>query len=109
MATLKSIKCDSFVIWQERLKKTDDGSHTIYVPKLDEHYHSINGAMTESEHIYTGAAFDYSDKEFVRVLEYGMGTGLNVLLTYLRASKAGEGFFTIPLRNILLQRQSWSY
>lgn len=68
-----------------RIKNTEDGSHTIYVPELNEHYHSVNGAMTESEHIYTGAAFDYSDKESVRVLEYGMGTGLNVLLTYLRA------------------------
>ena len=76
-----------------RMKKTDDGSHTIYVPGLDEHYHSVNGAMTESEHIYTGAAFDYSDKESVRVLEYGMGTGLNVLLTYMRATAGRRRVF----------------
>ena len=75
------------------LKKTDDGSHTIYVPELDEHYHSVNGAVTESKHIYTGAAFDYSDKASVRVLEFGMGTGLNVLLTYLRAAKSRRKVF----------------
>ncbi len=69
-----------------KLKKTNDGSHTIYVPMLNEHYHSVNGAVKESEHIYAGAAFDFSDKKFARVLEYGMGTGLNVLLTYLRAA-----------------------
>jgi len=75
------------------LKKTDDGSHTIYVPTLDEHYHSANGAVTESEHIYTGAAFDFCDKEYVRVLEFGMGTGLNVLLTYLHAAKSRRKVF----------------
>lgn len=76
-----------------KLKETGDGSHTIYIPDLDEHYHSVNGAVAESEHIYIGAAFGYSKKNPVRVLEFGMGTGLNILLTFLRAGEGGREVF----------------
>ena len=31
---------------------TSDGSHTLYNKKLNETYHSIHGAIQESEHIY---------------------------------------------------------
>ena len=31
---------------------TEDGSHTIYNPELDETYHSIHGAIQESNHVY---------------------------------------------------------
>ncbi|MBL7972424.1 MAG: SAM-dependent methyltransferase, partial [Prolixibacteraceae bacterium] len=31
---------------------TEDGSHTIYLPEIDEHYHSVHGAIQESVHIY---------------------------------------------------------
>lgn len=70
-----------------KLKLTEDGSHTIFVPELGEHYHSIHGAVTESEWIFLDAAFQCSTKQRVRVLEFGMGTGLNVLLTYIRATR----------------------
>jgi tRNA U34 5-methylaminomethyl-2-thiouridine-forming methyltransferase MnmC len=76
-----------------RLVKTDDGSHTIYVPELGEHYHSIHGAVQESEHIYIQAGFLYSERDPVRVLEYGMGTGLNMLLTYIHAARTGRKVF----------------
>ena len=32
-------------------EKTTDGSHTLYIPELNEHYHSVKGALTESLHI----------------------------------------------------------
>jgi tRNA U34 5-methylaminomethyl-2-thiouridine-forming methyltransferase MnmC len=75
------------------LKETGDGSHTIYIPDLDEHYHSVRGAVAESQHIYIGAGFDCSVNSSVRVLEFGMGTGLNVLLTFLRARESGRKVF----------------
>ena len=31
-----------------KLEQTADGSYTLYVPELDEHYHSVKGALTES-------------------------------------------------------------
>lgn len=35
-----------------QIEKTADGSNTLFVPELDEHYHSIKGALTESDHIF---------------------------------------------------------
>ena len=35
-----------------KLEQTADGSYTLYVPELDEHYHSVKGALTESQHKY---------------------------------------------------------
>lgn len=72
---------------ERKLIRTEDGSHTIYVPELGEHYHSIHGAVTESAHIYIDAAFCFSSKNPVRVLEFGMGTGMNVLLTCISAER----------------------
>lgn len=39
------------------IEVTDDGSATLFVPALDEHYHSVKGALTEAEHIYRDCAF----------------------------------------------------
>jgi tRNA U34 5-methylaminomethyl-2-thiouridine-forming methyltransferase MnmC len=62
---------------------TGDGSHTLYVPELDEHYHSIYGAVAESRHIFLEAGFNYIYKPHkkIKILEVGFGTGLNALLT----------------------------
>ena len=73
-----------------KLVKTEDGSHTIYVPELGEHYHSIHGAIRESEHIFIQAGFMNNEKDPVRILEFGMGTGLNVLLTYIHSVRTGR-------------------
>ena len=37
---------------QREIQITDDGSATLYLPQLDEHYHSVKGAITASRHIY---------------------------------------------------------
>ena len=36
---------------------TSDGSVTLYIPEIDEHYHSTNGAFIEADHVYINAAF----------------------------------------------------
>ena len=65
---------------------TDDGSATLYVKELDEHYHSVKGALTESEHIFRDCAFLFHSKGGrVRVLEIGFGTGLNAVVTAMAA------------------------
>ena len=67
---------------------TDDGSATLYVREIDEHYHSVKGALTESEHIFRDCAFLYRSKgERVRVLEVGFGTGLNAVVTAMAANE----------------------
>ncbi|MGF7080010.1 tRNA (5-methylaminomethyl-2-thiouridine)(34)-methyltransferase MnmD [Mucilaginibacter sp. UYCu711] len=67
------------------LVKTADGSNTIYNPQVGENYHSINGALQESRHVFLNAGLQYfldnSPAKQVAVLEVGFGTGLNFLLT----------------------------
>lgn len=63
------------------IKETSDGSSTFYVPALDEHYHSVHGAMTESLHVFIRPGLEMCEKANVRILEVGFGTGLNALLT----------------------------
>jgi len=72
---------------KRRIIKTEDGSHTIFVPELGEHYHSIHGAVRESGTIFIEAGFNACDRNPLNILEFGMGTGLNVLLTYKEAKK----------------------
>jgi tRNA U34 5-methylaminomethyl-2-thiouridine-forming methyltransferase MnmC len=64
-----------------QLEETSDGSHTLYVPELDEHYHSIHGAVQESLFIFIKNGFDFCEASPVNILEIGFGTGLNALLT----------------------------
>lgn len=61
---------------------TKDGSHTIYIPEMDEHYHSTYGAIQESLHIYINEGLLQVGKKEISILEIGFGTGLNAYLTY---------------------------
>lgn len=63
------------------LRTTADGSHTLYLPAMDEHYHSVNGAIGESEHIFVNAGLRSLTPRKICVLEIGFGTGLNAFLT----------------------------
>ena len=71
--------------WIEKLLTTEDGSTTLYIPELNEHYHSIHGAIQESIHIFIKAGIEYYGQKNIRVLEAGFGTGLNAFLTLLEA------------------------
>jgi len=66
-----------------------DGSPTLFLPDMDEHYHSINGAIQESQHVYIEAGFNQCLKNTIHVLELGFGTGLNALLTAMEAERRG--------------------
>ncbi len=69
---------------------TDDGSHTIFLPHLKEHYHSTFGAMEESKHIFINAGLKtlINSLEEINIFELGFGTGLNAFLTYFEAKNA---------------------
>ena len=70
------------------IELTADGSNTLFVPELNEHYHSVKGALTESEHIFIRMGLEHHPSPTPRVLEIGFGTGLNAFLTLLYADKA---------------------
>jgi tRNA U34 5-methylaminomethyl-2-thiouridine-forming methyltransferase MnmC len=65
---------------------TEDGSHTLFVPELNEHYHSVHGAIQESDFIFIKSGLDYCRKNRVRIFEVGFGTGLNAFLTFINAA-----------------------
>ena len=69
------------------LKITEDGSHTLYVPEIDECYHSTHGSVQESRLIFIQYGFLESKKEEVNILEIGFGTGLNAFLTLVETKK----------------------
>ena len=63
------------------LRKTADGSNTLYVPALDEHYHSFHGAFQEANHVFIKNGLLNQNKKELHILEVGFGTGLNALIT----------------------------
>jgi Uncharacterized conserved protein len=95
------------------IQTTADGSSTIYIPELDEHYHSVNGAVQESRHVFLEAGFNLCEKKSIRVLELGFGTGLNALLTAIEAErkKVKVHYVTLekfPLRDEILTQLNYS-
>ncbi len=68
-----------------QIKLTKDGSHTLWVQDIQESFHSMNGAITESRHVFIDQGLKYlcqsSGKAVISILEIGLGTGLNALLT----------------------------
>jgi tRNA U34 5-methylaminomethyl-2-thiouridine-forming methyltransferase MnmC len=64
---------------------TADGSKTIYNAEVGELYHSRNGALQESQHVFINSGLRYflagNDVNNVSILEVGFGTGLNFLLS----------------------------
>lgn len=72
------------------IEKTADGSPTIYREDIDEHYHSVKGALAESLHVYmeTGWRKVSETSRPVRVFEVGFGTGMNAAITAAAALKS---------------------
>jgi tRNA U34 5-methylaminomethyl-2-thiouridine-forming methyltransferase MnmC len=71
------------------LRITEDGSHTLYVKALDEPYHSIHGSIQESMHVFINQGFNQINHSPLHILEIGLGTGLNVLLTEAASQISG--------------------
>lgn len=62
---------------------TKDGSKTLFIPELNEQYHSVNGAVQESMHVFINAGFkELSHLNKLNIFEVGFGTGLNALLSF---------------------------
>ncbi|WP_405608162.1 tRNA (5-methylaminomethyl-2-thiouridine)(34)-methyltransferase MnmD [Polaribacter sp. Asnod1-A03] len=66
---------------------TSDGSTTINLPDLNEQYHSKNGSINESYHVFINSGLKLVAEKEVSILEIGFGTGLNCFITYLEAER----------------------
>ena len=65
-----------------KLIRTSDGSTSLYIPQLDETYHSVHGALQETQHVFIKNGLQLFDHQSISILEIGFGTGLNALATY---------------------------
>ena len=70
---------------------TSDGSKTIQIEDWDEQYHSIHGAIQESQHVFIKTGLHHflnrNNPKDLTILEIGFGTGLNAFLTALVSDK----------------------
>lgn len=64
---------------------TGDGSHSVISEQFKESYHSRHGALKESLHVFIEAGLKAAatDKKSLKIIEIGLGTGLNAWLTLL--------------------------
>lgn len=93
--------------FQIELTKTSDGSHTLKLLGVDEQYHSLNGAMQESEHVFIQAGFNsvIQNKNPVNILEVGLGTGLNALLTLKKSTELQKQVYYDAIEAYPLERK----
>lgn len=81
---------------------TKDGSPTISIPEMKVTYHSMHGALQESQHVYVDAGFKHVSQRLAKpgalsVLEVGFGTGLNALLTMMETAKTDHTVYYVAL------------
>jgi len=70
------------------MQRTGDGSETLYSSEMQESYHSLNGAVQESRHVFIEAGLKHCTKKTIQLFEIGFGTGLNALLTWGEAKRS---------------------
>lgn len=66
---------------------TSDGSSTIHLPDWNEQYHSKNGSINETYHVFINNGLKEVLSDEVSILEIGFGTGLNCFITYLESKR----------------------
>ncbi len=68
---------------------TKDSSPTLLSHDFGIHYHSVNGALTETQIVFINAGLMFQIEnglKEIRILEYGFGTGLNIIETICAVS-----------------------
>jgi tRNA U34 5-methylaminomethyl-2-thiouridine-forming methyltransferase MnmC len=101
-----------FCLMNPDLIFTADGSPTLYIPEMNEQYHSLNGAVTESNFVYLEKGYSFHKAENPVVFEVGFGTGLNALITAIHAEKTGRPTFYIaiekyPLDDVFFEKLNY--
>ena len=88
---------------------TQDGSSSFFLPELHEHYHSVHGAIQESEHVFIRQGFDVASKNYdqINILEVGLGTGLNCLLSLQRSIILKKNVFYTAIEPYPLSAEEW--
>ena len=95
---------------KRRLILTEDGSSSIYIEEMNEHYHSTHGAIQEANHVFIFNGLKRIKKNNVNIFELGFGTGLNAFLTLIHSSDKMISYDAIeafPVENELLQNLNY--
>lgn len=87
--------------------RTLDGSDTLYLEEIDEHYHSTFGAVQESLHVFIKAGFGQCTNNEISILEIGFGTGLNCFLTLLSVLDSQKFVKYFSLEKYPLPKNIW--
>jgi tRNA U34 5-methylaminomethyl-2-thiouridine-forming methyltransferase MnmC len=77
---------------EPEVRITADGSRTLYDPAVGQTLHSSLGALAEARHVYleaSGVAARLAEGRATRVVEVGLGVGLNLLITAEAAVAGG--------------------
>ncbi|HEY4789060.1 MAG TPA: tRNA (5-methylaminomethyl-2-thiouridine)(34)-methyltransferase MnmD [Bacteroidales bacterium] len=95
------------------IQNTVDGSKTVYSDVFQETYHSVNGAVTESIHVFIDAGFKACQKNPAQIFEVGFGTGLNAFLTLIESEKLNikieyQSIELFPLGSIEFEQLKYS-
>jgi len=88
--------------------KTSDGSDTLFVSELNEHFHSTFGAVQESKHIFIEAGLQKCESNSINLFEVGFGTGLNAYLTVLESNKLNLTIRYITIEKYPLPSTIWT-
>lgn len=99
---------------QRELFLTSDGSHSVLFRELNASYHSVHGALAESQHVFIEAGLhnvvkhsnnNEQSSSRLSIFEMGMGTGLNLLLTYIGAEKLQQEVYYLTVEKFPLEKQ----
>lgn len=92
---------------EKKIIITEDGSHSLFIPEMDEHYHSTHGAIQESRYVFLKMGLDPLPDKELRILEVGFGTGLNAILTLLAGQKRTSSIHYTSLEKYPLQEKEF--
>lgn len=92
---------------KRNIKATGDGSFTLFDSDIDEPFHSLDGAIQESMHVFIKNGFNCIKKSCIKVLEFGFGSGLNMLLSFKYASILNREVFYHTVEKFPLQSDEY--
>ncbi len=74
-----------------KLYPTKTGENTLYLPEMDETYHSREGVLSEAMHVFIEQGFNRMlQLPTINIFEVGFGTGLNALVTAAEVEKTDK-------------------
>ncbi len=87
--------------------KTHDGSFTLFLPEMNETYHSKFGAINEAMHVFIRSGLEQKKLPEINILEVGFGTGLNVFLSikYFKEQKIIKEIYYESLEKYPLEEE----